>query len=128
MHHAEPITVDDMSRAAGLSRSHFSREFTRAFGETPSAFLQTRRLERAADLLRRTDHPVARICMEVGFTSVGSFTTSFARAFGTTPTGYRAAFPPAATWARVPACLLTQIRPAATSRKDSTWGEDAVAG
>src|SRR4029434_3036580 len=73
----EPLGVDDLARAAGLSRAHFSREFRRAFGESPHAYLLTRRLERAAALLRTTDRSVARICFAVGLRSVGSFTTSF---------------------------------------------------
>jgi AraC-like DNA-binding protein len=103
---AEPIGVDDMARCAGLSRAHFSTEFRRAFGESPHAYLLTRRLERAAGLLRTTDYSVARICMEVGLSSVGSFTTSFRRMFGRTPTAYRAAHPPAADLAIIPACVL----------------------
>ena len=73
----EPLDVDDMARAAGLSRAHFSREFRRAFGESPHQYLLTRRLERAASLLRTTDRSVADICFSVGLQSVGSFTTSF---------------------------------------------------
>src|SRR6187431_3209600 len=96
----EPLGVDDLARAAGLSRAHFSREFRRAFGESPHAYLLTRRLERAAALLRTTDRSVAEICLDVGLTSVGSFTTSFRRMFEKTPTEYRASFPPAAAWAR----------------------------
>ena len=106
VHYADPITVDDMARVAGLSRAHFSAEFRRAFGETPHAYLLTRRLERAASLLRATDHTVAAICMEVGWSSVGSFTTSFRRCFGLTPTAYRASFPPARDLARIPGCVL----------------------
>src|SRR5215471_13756335 len=102
----EPLGVDDLSRAAGLSRAHFSREFRRAFGESPHAYLLTRRLERAAALLRNTDHSVAEICFSVGLQSVGSFTTSFTRTFGMSPTAYRAAFPPASDWAQVPTCLV----------------------
>src|SRR5690348_10117459 len=79
--YADPIGVDDMAAAAGLSRAHFSREFRRAFGESPHVYLLTRRLERAAALLRTTDNSVAEICMSVGLTSVGSFTTSFRRMF-----------------------------------------------
>ena len=100
----EPLDVDDMAGAAGLSRAHFSREFRRAFGEPPHAYLLTRRLERAAALLRNTDRSVADICFSVGLQSVGSFTTSFKRAYGQTPTEYRAAHPPASHHARVPAC------------------------
>src|SRR5918912_506071 len=75
----EPIGVEGMARAAGLSRAHFSREFRRAFGESPHAYLLTRRLERAAALLRKTDRSVTEICFAVGLRSVGSFTTSFTR-------------------------------------------------
>jgi AraC-like DNA-binding protein len=102
----EPLDVDDLARAAGLSRAHFSREFKRAFGESPHGYLLTRRLERAAALLRNTDRSVADICFSVGLSSVGSFTTSFTRAFGKSPTAYRAEFPPASLQARVPMCVM----------------------
>jgi AraC-like DNA-binding protein len=102
----EPLDVDDLARAAGLSRAHFSREFRRAFGESPHSYLLTRRLERAAALLRTTDSSVADVCFSVGLQSVGSFTTSFKRMFGESPTAYRAAFPPASAHARIPACLV----------------------
>src|ERR1044071_3740859 len=82
----EPLDVDDLARAAGLSRAHFSREFRRAFGESPHAYLLTRRLERAAALLRTTDRPVVEICFAVGLKSLGSFTTSFTRTYGLSPT------------------------------------------
>jgi len=101
----DPIGVDDMARAAGLSRAHFSRAFRAAFGESPRAYLLTRRLERAAALLRTTDRSVADVCLSVGWQSVGSFTTSFTRMFGTSPTAYRAAHPPASAHAIVPWCV-----------------------
>ena len=104
--YAEPLDVDDLARAAGLSRAHFSREFRRAFGESPHAYLLTRRLERAAALLRTTDRSVADICFSVGLQSVGSFTTSFTRTYGKSPTVYRAEFPPASHLARIPACVM----------------------
>jgi AraC-like DNA-binding protein len=103
---ADALSVADMARAAHLSSAHFSREFRRVFGESPHQYLLTRRLERAAALLRTTDWSVADVCMAVGLTSVGSFTTSFGRMFGKTPTAYRASFPPAAAWAMVPGCML----------------------
>jgi AraC-like DNA-binding protein len=117
----EPLGVADLAEAARLSQAHFSREFRRAFGESPHQYLLTRRLERAAALLRTTDRSVADICLSVGLQSVGSFTTSFGRMFGKTPTQYRAAHPPAAAWARVPACVLrANARPAnRTFREDS---------
>ncbi len=96
----------DLAAAAGLSPAHFSREFRRAFGETPHRYLLSRRLERAATLLRVTDRPVFDICFAVGLSSVGSFTTSFRRMFGMAPSAYRAAHPPALTRARVPDCVL----------------------
>jgi len=108
----EQLDVDELAHAAGLSRAHFSREFRRAFGESPHAYLLTRRLERAAALLRTTDRSVADICMSVGLQSVGSFTTSFGREFGFSPTAYRAKFPPALHRARIPTCVfLAWTRP-----------------
>lgn len=104
--YVDPLDVDDLARAAGLSRAHFSREFRRAFGESPHNYLLTRRLERAAAMLRTTDRSVADICMSVGLQSVGSFTSSFRRHFGKTPTQYRASFPPAIMYARIPECVL----------------------
>jgi AraC-like DNA-binding protein len=102
----EPLDVNDLARAAGLSRAHFSREFRRAFGDSPHGYLLTRRLERAAALLRSTDRSVADICFSAGLQSVGSFTTSFTRTYGVSPTAYRATFPPAAQHALVPTCVL----------------------
>ena len=120
----EPLGVDDLARAAGFSRAHFSREFRRAFGESPHTYLLTRRMERAAALLRYTDYSVARICFDVGLQSVGSFTTSFTRTFGESPTAYRKRFPPAATMARVPACIVrAYARP-----QRRTFREDSAAG
>ena len=117
----EPLDVPALAKAARLSQAHFSREFRRAFGETPHQYLLTRRMERAAALLRSTDRSVADICFTVGLSSVGSFTTSFGRTFGMTPTAYRAAHPPASSLARVPSCMLRAWgRP-----RSSTFGEDS---
>jgi AraC-like DNA-binding protein len=102
----EPLTVDDLAAVAGLSKAHFSREFKQAFGESPHAYLLTRRLERAAALLRRTDRSVADICLSVGLQSIGSFTTSFSRTYGRSPTAYRADHPPASHGALVPGCVV----------------------
>jgi AraC-like DNA-binding protein len=108
----ERLDVQDMAGAAGLSKAHFSREFRRTFGESPHHYLLTRRLERAAELLRMTDWSVGEVCVEVGLVSLGSFTTSFKRAYGQTPTEYRADQPAAATFAKVPSCVLrTYLRP-----------------
>jgi AraC-like DNA-binding protein len=125
----EPLEVDDLARAAGLSRAHFSREFRQAFGDSPHAYLLTRRLERAAALLRGTDNSVAEICFSVGLQSVGSFTTSFRRMFGVPPAAYRASFPPASRYARVPGCMLRAYgRPQhRTFREDNAGARDYVA-
>jgi AraC-like DNA-binding protein len=119
----EPLDVPALARAAHLSAAHFSREFRRTFGEPPHRYLLTRRLERAAALLRATDRTVAEICFAVGLRSVGSFTTAFGRAFGLSPTAYRAAHPPASAHARIPTCVLqAYARP-----PSSTNGEDGRA-
>jgi AraC-like DNA-binding protein len=116
----EPLDVVTLARAAHLSPAHFSREFRRAFGETPHQYLLTRRMERAAALLRNTDRTVADICLMVGLRSVGSFTTTFGRTFGMSPILYRAAHPPAVERARVPTCVLqAYARP-----ESSSFGED----
>jgi AraC-like DNA-binding protein len=104
--YAEAITVDDLAAAAGLSRAHFSRMFSQTFGESPRSYLRSRRLERAAALLRYTDRSVADIAVLVGLQSVGSFTSSFARVYGLPPAAYRASLPPASVHARVPSCIL----------------------
>ncbi|MFL5918085.1 MAG: helix-turn-helix domain-containing protein [Gaiellaceae bacterium] len=115
----DALDVPALARAARLSPAHFSREFRRAFGETPHQYLLTRRLERAAAMLRTTDHSVADICLSVGLSSVGSFTTSFRRVYGMTPTAYRAAQPPAVVHARIPTCVLQ-----AYGRPNSSFRED----
>jgi transcriptional regulator GlxA family with amidase domain len=102
----EPLDVAALARTAHLSEAHFSREFRRAFGESPHRYLLTRRLERAAVLLRQTDRSIPEICFAVGLRSVGSFTTSFGKAFGRSPAAYRDAHPPAAARAPIPTCLI----------------------
>ena len=121
----EHLDVADMARASGLSRAHFSREFRAAFGESPHSYLLTRRMERAAALLRNTDRSVADVCFSVGLQSVGSFTSSFKRTYGVTPTAYRASYPPAAAGAMVPACM---VRFFGRPNHNSTNGEDSAPG
>ena len=118
--YAGPLTVADMARAAALSQAYFSREFKRAFGESPHQYLLTRRLERAAALLCATDWSVATICFAVGAQSLGSFTASFRRMFGMAPLAYRAAYPPAERHLRIPRCVaLAYGRP-----RNRTFRED----
>ena len=126
LRYAERIGVGELAAAAGLSRAHFSREFSRTFGESPKAYLMTRRLERAAALLRNTDRPVGEICLDVGLVGLGSFTTSFKRHFDKTPTEYRASFPPASDQVIVPACYVRLYgRPQhSTKREDRAAAAD----
>jgi AraC-like DNA-binding protein len=118
--YADKLDVEDMAKAAGLSKAHFSREFKAAFGEPPHVYLLTRRLERAAALLRTTDRSIADICFSVGLQSLGSITTSFTRMFEKSPAAYRASFPPAVSQVVVPSCVVRaygrpQHRPAGRS-------------
>jgi AraC-like DNA-binding protein len=116
----EPLTVADLAAAARLSPAHFSRRFKETFGESPHQYLLTRRLERAAALLRATDWTVADVCFAVGAQSVGSFTASFSRVFGMTPLAYRSAYPPAERHLRIPRCVaLAYGRP-----RNRTFRED----
>ena len=115
----EPLDVRTLARVAHLSPAHFSREFRRTFGDPPHQYLLTRRMERAAALLRNTDRSVSDVCLAVGLRSIGSFTTTFGRTFGMSPTAYRAAHPPAVTHVRIPTCVLqAYARP-----NGSTFGE-----
>jgi AraC-like DNA-binding protein len=119
----EQLTVADLAAAARLSPAHFSRRFKATFGESPHQYLLTRRLERAAALLRATDWAVADICFAVGAQSVGSFTASFRRVFGMAPLAYRAAYPPAERHLRIPRCVaLAYGRP-----RNRTFREDRAA-
>ena len=118
--YSEPLTVADLAAAAGLSPAHFSREFKRAFGESPHQYLLTRRLERAAALLQVTDWSVADICFAVGAGSVGSFTASFSRMYGRSPLAYRRLWPSAARFVRIPRCVaMAYARP-----QNRTFRED----
>ena len=123
--YTDPLTVDDLAAAAFLSKAHFSREFRRAFGESPYSYLLTRRLERAATLLRNTDYAVADICMQVGLSSVGSFTSSFTARFGKSPTAYRASFPSAEHLAMIPSCVMKVYGRPGTARSEKTGGAKA---
>ncbi len=100
--YARPLDVPEMADRACMSTAHFSREFRAAYGETPYAYLITRRIERAMALLR-AGMSVTDACMEVGCSSLGSFSTSFTRIVGETPTSYRSRPHPAAE--AMPACV-----------------------
>lgn len=89
-HYAEPLDVPAMARVALMSPGHFSRSFRAAFGETPYSYLMTRRIERAKALLRRGDLTVTEVCVAVGCTSLGSFSSRFTELVGESPSAYRA--------------------------------------
>jgi AraC-like DNA-binding protein len=100
--YARPLDVPAMARAALMSPAHFSRQFRTAYGETPYSYLMTRRIERAKALLRRGDLSVTDVCLAVGCTSLGSFSTRFTELVGESPSAYRAR--DHAALAPVPAC------------------------
>ncbi len=110
--YARPLDVPALARAALMSTAHFSRQFRAAYGETPYAYLMTRRIERAKALLRRGDLSVTEVCLEVGCTSLGSFSARFTQIVGETPTAYRGR--DHSGLAGVPGCIardLTRPRP-----------------
>ena len=84
-----PLDVAQVAAAAHMSQSHFARAFRREYGEPPATYLMTRRIERAKAQLRETDKPVTEICLDIGFRSLGSFTSRFRDVVGITPTEYR---------------------------------------
>ena len=88
--YAEPLDVPHLAREALMSVGHFQRSFKEAFGETPYTWLMTRRVERAMALLRFADASVTEVCMAVGFTSLGSFSSRFTELVGESPSAYRA--------------------------------------
>lgn len=105
--YSQPLEVATLARAALMSPAHFSRKFREAYGETPYSYLMTRRIERAKLLLRRGDMTVTEVCLEVGCASLGSFSASFTRIVGETPTAYRAR--DHRELANVPGCIARDL-------------------
>ncbi len=105
--YARPLDVAALARAALMSQAHFSRQFRATYGETPYGYLMTRRIERAQALLRRGDLSVTEVCLEVGCTSLGSFSARFTQLVGETPTAYRARDHSAL--AGVPGCVAKDV-------------------
>ncbi|WP_214367039.1 helix-turn-helix transcriptional regulator [Pseudonocardia sp. H11422] len=105
--YAKPLNVETLARGASMSAGHLSREFRRTYGESPYAYLMTRRIERAMTLLRRGDRSVTDICFEVGFSSLGTFSTRFTELVGVPPSVYRRDHSQAAEG--IPACLARQV-------------------
>jgi len=120
--YARPLDVAALARAALMSTAHFSRQFRAAYGETPYAYLMTRRVERAKALLRLGDLSVTEVCVAVGCSSLGSFSARFTEFVGETPTAYRARDHGAL--ASVPGCIakdLTRPSRRASSIKEASW-------
>jgi AraC-like DNA-binding protein len=86
---ARPLDIPALARIAAVSEAHFIRTFRATFGETPHRYLQRRRIERAMALLRDTDVPVTDVCMQVGFSSLGTFSRTFQALIGESPSAYR---------------------------------------
>jgi transcriptional regulator GlxA family with amidase domain len=101
--YAQPLDVPALANVALMSSGHFSRSFRAAFGETPYSYLMTRRVERAKALLRRGDMSVTDVCVAVGCTSLGSFSSRFTELVGESPSAYRARRHEAG--AAIPACV-----------------------
>jgi AraC-like DNA-binding protein len=112
--YAQPLDVAELARTALMSSGHYARSFRSAYGETPYGYLMTRRIERAMALLRRGDLSVTEVCLEVGCTSLGSFSSSFTKLVGMSPSAYRAAAHPQASDAAldgIPCVAKTVTRP-----------------
>jgi AraC-like DNA-binding protein len=125
--YAEPLDVPAIAAVAHVSPAHFSRTFRAVFGETPHRYLQRRRVERSMFLLRETDRRVTDVCIDVGFTSLGTFSRTFREIVGETPSGYRTGHGPVVA----PHCVqLAAMRPrvgAGEAAKSSSFGEAAAA-
>lgn len=104
--HAQPLDIEALARGAHVSAGHLSREFRRAFGESPYAYLMTRRIERAMAMLRRGDLSVTDVCFAVGCSSLGTFSTRFTELVGVPPSTYRSQARPTAG---MPSCVARQV-------------------
>jgi AraC-like DNA-binding protein len=105
--YAKPLDVEALARHAHMSAGHFSREFRRAYGESPYSYLMTRRIERAMALLRRGDLSVTDVCFEVGCSSLGTFSTRFSELVGVPPSTYQREA--SGAMAGMPPCVAKQV-------------------
>ena len=105
--YAQPLDLQALARGAHLSAGHLSRQFKLAYGESPYAYVMTRRIERAMALLRRGDHSVTEVCMAVGWGSLGSFSSRFTELVGMSPSSYRRQA--ARATAGMPSCVARQV-------------------
>jgi AraC-like DNA-binding protein len=105
--YAQPLNVEALARGVNMSAGHLSRQFRLAYGESPYAYLMTRRIERATALLRRGDLSVTEVCFAVGCSSLGTFSTRFTELVGMPPSAYRRRAPGVA--AGMPPCVAKQV-------------------
>ena len=105
--YAQPLDVEALAADAHMSTGHFSRQFRRAYGESPYGYLMTRRIERAMSLLRRGELSVTEVCFEVGCSSLGTFSTRFTELVGMPPSAYRREA--AQATAGMPPCVAKQV-------------------
>ena len=105
--YAQPLDVEALARGVHMSAGHLSREFRRAYGEPPYAYLMTRRIERAMALLRRGDLSVTEVCMAVGCSSLGTFSRRFTELVGVPPSTYRRQA--ARQTEGLPSCVVKQV-------------------
>jgi AraC-like DNA-binding protein len=122
--YAQPLDVESLARGAHMSAGHLSREFKRAFGESPYGYLMTRRIERAMALLRRGDLTVTEVCFEVGCSSLGTFSTRFTELVGMPPSTYRRE--QAAATAGMPSCVAKQVTKPVRNREVSSTEPELV--
>jgi transcriptional regulator GlxA family with amidase domain len=116
--YAQPLDVEALARGANMSAGHLSREFKRAYGESPYSYLMTRRIERAMALLRRGELSVTEVCFAVGCASLGTFSTRFTELVGVPPSAYREQHSGAA--AGMPACVEKQVTRPVRNREAPT--------
>ncbi|QKW48736.1 helix-turn-helix transcriptional regulator [Streptomyces buecherae] len=117
--YAQPLDVDALARGAHMSAGHLSRQFRLAYGESPYAYLMTRRIERAMTLLRRGDLSVTEVCFAVGCASLGTFSTRFTELVGMPPSAYRRAAADATVG--MSPCVAKQVTRPVRNREASAW-------
>jgi AraC-like DNA-binding protein len=129
-HYAEPLDLDRIAAVAGLSKFHFLRLFRSTYGTTPADYLSQRRIERAQDLLRATNLTVTEVCVAVGYSSLGSFSSRFSAVVGETPSAFQARYA-AAGAPHIPGCFvfmwgLAERGPVAEQAGATASGEDSA--
>ncbi|WP_405134544.1 helix-turn-helix transcriptional regulator [Nocardia sp. NBC_01388] len=122
-HYAEPLDLDGLAAAAGVSKYHFLRCFAATYGKTPALYLAERRIERAQDLLRATNITVTETCMMVGYSSLGSFSRKFTDLVGMSPSEYQAKFAVEGA-PHIPGCYI--FMHGLSDRKPAESGDTAI--